>query len=193
MPGGPPRHRYRHRRVHRPAGRPVWEHVLPGEIRRRPLEDLHLKFQPAFILAELCQILFLGATQLCLAAFVIDLGLCQPIPQARLADPQLLRQLSDRFGPLRCASEMRCRRRVSTATTVRDLIVDSGWRGLVLGWFVASMTSAGCAGWVRRPPSPVPRRGIPVRVGQPLQYLERSYRADHRSLKHPRGSDCPSS
>jgi hypothetical protein len=32
-----------------------------------------------------------------------------------------------------------------------------------------------------------------VRDGQPLQYLERRHRADHRSLNHPRGPDRPSS
>jgi len=42
----------------------------------------------------------------------------------------------------------------STATTDCDLVGGSGWCGLALGWFFASVTSAGCgrwcAGWARR-------------------------------------------
>jgi len=41
------------------------------------------------------------------------------------------------------------------------------------------------------PSPPAPRRGIPARDGQPLQYLERSHRADHRSMNHSRGPDRP--
>jgi transposase-like protein len=42
------------------------------------------------------------------------------------------------------------------------------------------------------PPPPAPLPGIPARDDQPLQYLERSHQADHRSLNHPRGPDHPS-
>jgi hypothetical protein len=46
-----------------------------------------------------------------------------------------------------------CNKLLSTATTVRDLVGGSGWSGRGLGFFVASMTSAGrgrwCAGGVR--------------------------------------------
>jgi putative transposase len=41
------------------------------------------------------------------------------------------------------------------------------------------------------PSSPAPRPGIPARDGQPLQYLERSHRADHRSLNHPKDPTAP--
>ncbi len=43
------------------------------------------------------------------------------------------------------------------------------------------------------PSSPAPRPGVPQRDGQPLQYLERSHRADHGRLNHPSEPDRPSS
>jgi hypothetical protein len=43
------------------------------------------------------------------------------------------------------------------------------------------------------PSSPAPRRGVPQRDGRPLQYLERSHRADHGRLNQASGPDRPSS
>jgi hypothetical protein len=40
---------------------------------------------------------------------------------------------------------------------------------------------------------PAPRPGIPARDDQPLQYLERSHQADHRSLNHRQDPAAPSS
>ncbi len=41
------------------------------------------------------------------------------------------------------------------------------------------------------PSPPAPHRGIPARDDQPLQYLQRRHRADHRSMNHSRGPDRP--
>ena len=54
----------RRRRVHGPAGRLLWENVLPGEVRGRPLEDLDFHLQPPLVPAQLGEFLLLLARQL---------------------------------------------------------------------------------------------------------------------------------
>jgi hypothetical protein len=79
-----PRHQSRRRRVHGPADISVWEHVLPGEIRGRALQDIDLDFQPTLVFPQLRELLFLAAGQSRLAATLVSVGLDQPIPQTRL-------------------------------------------------------------------------------------------------------------
>jgi hypothetical protein len=96
----PPRHRHEPQ-CHRPSRGPVetlvWEDVLSGEVRGRPLEDLVLHLQPALIAAELSEFLLLARAQARIIAAIIGVGLSHPVPQARLADRQLFRQRRDRL------------------------------------------------------------------------------------------------
>src|SRR3954449_2439643 len=82
------------------TGRLVWENVLTGEVRGRPLEDLDFHLQSPLVPAQLDELLFLLARQLSSAAVIVDVGLGHPVPQTRLGDAQLLRQLRDGLGLL---------------------------------------------------------------------------------------------
>src|SRR4051794_22079868 len=97
IPGRPPRHQHRRRPVHRPAGSLLWEYVLPSEVGGRPLEDLILQLEPPILPPQLGKLLLLSAGQPCRAAIVVGVGLGHPIPQARLANPQILGHRSDPF------------------------------------------------------------------------------------------------
>jgi len=77
----------------------VWENILPCEVRGGTLEYLDLELEPALIAAELSKLSLFLARQLRHAAVLVDLGLGHPVPQARLGDTQILRQLGDGFGP----------------------------------------------------------------------------------------------
>lgn len=63
----------------------------------RPLEDLNLHLQHPVLAAQLDQFPLLGARQSLLAGGV-DSVLLHPAPQARLTDPQVPRDLSDRVS-----------------------------------------------------------------------------------------------
>jgi hypothetical protein len=61
--------------------------VLAGEVGGRPLRDLDLHLELALLTAQLRELLLLLARQLQgVAAGVVDVGLCHPVPQARLGD-----------------------------------------------------------------------------------------------------------
>ena len=80
-------------------------------------------------------------------------GRGHPIRQTRLHVPRNHRYRLDQNLAPRPRSVIHGTR-PSTATTDCDLVGGSGWCGLALGWFFASVTSAGCgrwcAGWARR-------------------------------------------
>src|SRR3954449_7260750 len=97
--GRTPRRRYRRRRVHGPAGTLLWEDVLLGEIRRRPLQDLIFHFQLTVAPAQLSEFFLLRRGQPIRSAVVVGVGLGHPVAQARLADTKIFRQGGDRFVP----------------------------------------------------------------------------------------------
>src|SRR3954470_14754315 len=84
--GRTPRRRYRRRRVHGPAGTLLWENVLPGEIRRRPLENLIFHLELTVAPTQLGELLLLRRGQPIRAATGVGVGLSHPIAQARLRD-----------------------------------------------------------------------------------------------------------
>jgi hypothetical protein len=57
-PGRPPRQRYCRRRVHGPAGRLLWEDVIPSEVGRRPPEDVVFHLQLLVTAPQLSELLF---------------------------------------------------------------------------------------------------------------------------------------
>lgn len=107
--GRPPRQAHRQRRAPGPAGTPIWEDVLPGEVRRRALEDLVLHLQHPQPVPQLDELLVLLGRQTRLAAG-IDRITIHPVPKTGLADPEFTRGLADRVS---LGNQARARRRNS--------------------------------------------------------------------------------
>src|SRR5512143_3575809 len=84
IPGKSPRHPFRRRQAHGPAGKLLWENVLPGEKRSRAFEDLVFQLEPTLLLAELGEFLLFRGGQPGRAAVLVGVGLPHPIPQAGL-------------------------------------------------------------------------------------------------------------
>src|SRR4051812_47505058 len=81
-PGRSPRRRNNRRRVHGPAGRLLWEDILPGEVRGRTLEDLVFHLESAGFLAQLGQLtLFVAGQSRGIRATLIGVVLGEPVPQ----------------------------------------------------------------------------------------------------------------
>src|SRR5262249_49318164 len=99
-PGRPPRRESRRRRARAPAGILFRQNALPRELSRGALEDLILHLKLPVLAAQLGQLLFLRAGQLYGAAVLVGVGLGHPVPQARLADAQVLGDLGHRCGAL---------------------------------------------------------------------------------------------
>src|SRR6266511_2385314 len=76
-----------------------WEHVLLGEERRRPLEDLHFYLGDPELAAQLDQLGPVAGGH-SLSASLVDVGDVHPTAQARLGDPEVRGQVADRLGPL---------------------------------------------------------------------------------------------
>jgi len=97
-PGRTPRRGTRRRPAHGPAGPSFWEHVLPGEERRGPLEDLDLHLQDPVAAAQLDQLRPLVPGRAIGPAGLHVIGL-HPAAQTRLGDPEITRDLRDRVLP----------------------------------------------------------------------------------------------
>src|SRR5262249_51549949 len=99
VPGRPPRREFRRRQAQGPAGKLLWEEAFAGEVSCGALEDLVFHLKLAVLAAKLGQLLFLGTGELYLAALFVGVGLGHPVPEARLADAEVLGELADGFGP----------------------------------------------------------------------------------------------
>ena len=129
-PGRPPRHRCRRQRVHRPAGRSVWEDILPGEIRRGPLENLHLKLSSTLIPPQLRELFFLDAGQARLTPAPVGVGLGTQFPRH---DSEIRRSFTtSNIGLVRLRASSMARRRNS-----------AGWAGSTATSFLVAKTTSG--------------------------------------------------
>ena len=70
--------------------------LLPGEEGRGFSQDLLLLLEPRVLTPKSSQLLSLRARHIVLTLATVDLVLLEPVPQTRLSDPQLPRDLRDR-------------------------------------------------------------------------------------------------
>src|SRR6202451_1195755 len=88
-PGRPPRPVLHRRQAHGPAGRLLWEDILPREIGSRTPQDLFLLLQQPVTAPQLSELFLLAAGQAVTAAILLSVGLAHPVPHARIADAQI--------------------------------------------------------------------------------------------------------
>src|SRR4051794_27990512 len=95
-PGRPPRRQTRRRQALGPAGTLFWEHILPSEERRGPLQNLDLHVLDPDLTAQPHQLGPLTSGQ-ALPDTLVDVSLVHPPTKTRLTDPQVLGDLGDRL------------------------------------------------------------------------------------------------
>jgi hypothetical protein len=75
----------------------IWEDILRSEIGRRPLQDLRLEFRYPQLAAQLHQLVSVDRTEAAGSAALVKVGLFHPVPQTTVRDPEIERDLRNRF------------------------------------------------------------------------------------------------